>query len=307
MEYVLLVLGLIILLLGGKLLVDGASDIASSMGLSPGLIGLTIVAFGTSAPELLVSINAALKGSSDIALGNVIGSNISNISLVLGISAVMYPIVIHKSVLKLDYFFTLLTSLVFYFLAFNGILSRVEGLVLFVFLIGLNFYFFKKIERIEAEGTKEESKKRKFIIKAIGLLILGIAGLYFGSDMFVDSAVKISEKFGISQRVIGVTVIAIGTSLPELVTSIIAAWKKKTDIAIGNILGSNIMNVLAIIGITSMISPIGVSDSFLKFDFLWMIGFTLLLFPILRTRNIISRVEGGVLVILYVAYIFFLL
>lgn len=307
MEYVLLFLGLAILLFGGKLLVDGASDIASSLGISPGLIGLTIVAFGTSAPELLVSINAALKGSSDIALGNVIGSNISNISLVLGLSAVMYPIAIHKSVLKLDYFFTLLTSLAFYFLAYNGVLSRLEGLVLFVFLIGLNFYFFKKIERVETDESKKGGRKSKFMVKAIGLLVLGVAGLYFGSDLFVDSAVIISENFGISQRVIGVTVIAIGTSLPELVTSIIAAWNKKTDIAIGNILGSNIMNVLAIIGITSIISPIVVSDTFLKFDFLWMIGITLLLFPILRTRRIISRVEGAVLVILYFAYIFFLL
>jgi cation:H+ antiporter len=308
MVYILLILGLIILLAGGKFLVDGASALAAKFGLSAGLIGLTVVAFGTSAPELLVSINAAIKGNSDIALGNVIGSNISNISLVLGISAIVYPISIYKSVLKTDYLATLLSAILFYILAFNGLISRIEGFILFVLLIGLNIYFFKKLKVAEEDINEDVVKlKEQSLVKSGGLLLLGIAGLYFGSDMLVDSAVEISKMFGVSERIIGVTVIAIGTSLPELVTSIIAALKKETDIAIGNILGSNIMNILAIIGITSLISPINVSEIFVKQDFLWMLGLTILLFPILRSRLIISRWEGALLITVYGAYLFMIL
>lgn len=308
MVYILLILGLVILLAGGKFLVDGASAVAAKFGLSAGLIGLTVVAFGTSAPELLVSINAAIKGNSDIALGNVIGSNISNISLVLGISAIVYPISIYKSVLKTDYLATLLSAILFYVLAFNGLISRIEGFVLFVLLIALNIYFFKKLRVAEEDINEDVLKlKEQSLIKSGGLLLIGIAGLYFGSDMLVDSAVEISKMFGVSERIIGVTVIAIGTSLPELVTSIIAALKKETDIAIGNILGSNIMNILAIIGITSLISPINVSEVFIKQDFLWMLGLTILLFPILRSRLIISRLEGALLLAVYGAYLFMIL
>ncbi|MFC0261518.1 calcium/sodium antiporter [Fontibacter flavus] len=308
MVYLLLILGLVILLAGGKFLVDGASALAAKFGLSAGLIGLTVVAFGTSAPELLVSINAAIKGNSDIALGNVIGSNISNISLVLGISAIVYPISIYKSVLKTDYLATLLSAILFYLLAYNGLISKIEGLILFVLLIGLNIYFFKKLKVAEEDINEDVVKlKEQSLVKSGGLLLLGIAGLYFGSDMLVDSAVEISKMFGVSERIIGVTVIAIGTSLPELVTSIIAALKKETDIAIGNILGSNIMNILAIIGITSLISPINVSEVFIKQDFLWMLGLTALLFPILRSRLIISRLEGALLLAVYGAYLFMIL
>jgi cation:H+ antiporter len=303
--YFLLILGLVILLAGGKYLVDGASDLASFFGLSQGLIGLTIVAFGTSAPELLVSVNAALKGSSDIALGNVVGSNISNISLVLGISAILYPIVIHKSILKLDYLATLTSSILFFILALNGFISRVEGGVFLVLLIMLNYYFFRTLSKSDTDES--DNPKNHSIFKAVIFLIIGVLGLYFGSDLFVDNAVVISENFGISERVIGVTVIAIGTSLPELVTSVIAAINRKTDIAIGNILGSNIMNILAIIGVTSLISPIAVSEEFIKNDFIWMIGFTILLFPILRSAHNISRIEGGGLVLLYFIYIYMLL
>ncbi|EOZ99716.1 Inner membrane protein YrbG, predicted calcium/sodium:proton antiporter [Indibacter alkaliphilus LW1] len=305
MVYFLLILGLVILLAGGKYLVDGASDLASFFGLSQGLIGLTIVAFGTSAPELLVSVNAALKGSSDIALGNVVGSNISNISLVLGISAILYPIVIHKSILKLDYLATLISSILFFILALNGFISRVEGGVFLVLLIMLNYYFFRTLSKSDTDES--DNPKNHSIFKAVIFLIIGVLGLYFGSDLFVDNAVVISENFGISERVIGVTVIAIGTSLPELVTSVIAAINRKTDIAIGNILGSNIMNILAIIGVTSLISPIAVSEEFIKNDFIWMIGFTILLFPILRSAHNISRIEGGGLVLLYFIYIYMLL
>lgn len=308
MVYLMLFVGLAILLAGGKYLVDGASALASKFGISAGLIGLTVVAFGTSAPELLVSVNAALKGNSDIAMGNVIGSNISNISLVLGISALIYPIQIIRSVLKLDYLATLLSAILFYVLALNGMISRIEGIFLFALLIAFNWYFFRKLSVVDGE-LKEESENlnQTPLWKAVLFLVIGVLGLYYGSDLLVDNAVQISKVFGVSERVIGVTVIAIGTSLPELVTSVIAGIKKETDIAIGNILGSNIMNILAIIGITSTIKPIPVADAFLGQDFLWMLGLTLVLYPILRTRLRISRWEGLLLLGIYGAYLFSIL
>jgi cation:H+ antiporter len=309
MEYIYLGIGLVILLAGGKFLVDGASSVASKMGLSQGLIGLTVVAFGTSAPELLVSINAALKGTSDIALGNVVGSNIANLTLVLGTSAIMLPIVLHKSVLKMDYFSALASSVLFFFMAYNGIISRFEGAILVVLLISLNYYFFKKLRKVtEAEESIDEMSPILMPMwKGVSLVVLGIFGLYLGSEFMVSNAILISQTLGISERVIGVTVIAIGTSLPELATSIIAALNKKTDIAIGNILGSNIMNVLAIIGITTLISPIEVAPIFIEQDFIWMIGITLLLFPILRSRLLVSRWEGGLLLAIYAFYLFTIL
>jgi len=307
MVYVMLLFGLAILLAGGKFLVDGASALASKFGISAGLIGLTVVAFGTSAPELLVSVNAAIKGNSDIAMGNVIGSNISNISLVLGISALIYPIHIIRSMLKLDYLATLLSAILFYVLSLNGLISRTEGIFLFVLLIAFNWYFFRKLSKVEGEITEEEGMKHSPLWKSLILLVIGVFGLYYGSDLLVDNAVKISKVFGVSERVIGVTVIAVGTSLPELVTSVIAGIKKETDIAIGNILGSNIMNILAIIGITSMIKPIPVSDAFLGQDFFWMLGLTLVLYPILRSRLRISRMEGFFLIALYGTYLYSIL
>nr|MBI1229316.1 calcium/sodium antiporter [Cytophagales bacterium] len=306
MSYILLTVGLAILLVGGKVLVDGATAIAARLGLSPGLIGLTVVAFGTSAPELLVSVTAALKGTSDIAIGNVVGSNISNITLVLGISAVIFPIFIARSTLKLDYSFTLITTILFYLLSWNGIISLIEGIVLFSLFIAVNWYFFKKIERVE---TPDDTLllKQKSIGWAVLMIILGVVGLYFGSELFVDNGVLIAAYLGISERVVGVTVIAIGTSLPELATSVIAALKKETDIAIGNILGSNMMNILCIIGITAIVKPIAVSPLFITTDYLWMIGLTLLLFPLMRFGYSISRIGGSILLTGYGLYLYFLL
>ena len=310
MEYLLLVIGLVVLLAGGKYLVEGASGLAVRLGLSPGLIGLTVVAFGTSAPELLVSINAALKGTSDIALGNVVGSNIANISLVLGLSALLYPITIRMAILRMDYLFTVLTAFLFYFLAFDVQISRMEGGILLIILIALNWYFFKKL-KVADESLEGEvdfgSLKTTPIWKSLLLFSIGVLGLYFGSDLLVENAVKISKSIGISERIIGVTIVAVGTSLPEMVTSIIAALKKETDIAIGNILGSNIMNILAIIGITASIQPIAVGEIFLQKDFLWMIGITLLLFPLLRRNLKLGMGEGLILLAVYGAYLYTIL
>ncbi len=307
MEYVWLSLGLGILLLGGKLLVDGASSVALKLGLSAGLIGLTIVAFGTSAPELLVSITAALKGTSDIAVGNVVGSNISNITLVLGITAFVYPILITKSILKLDYTFTLITSLLFYILALNGMIGVWEGVFLVVLFFGVNFYFLKKIGKVDMSSDERESLKKTSLLKAITFLLLGIIGLYAGSELLVENGIQIAQNWGVSERIIGVTIIAVGTSLPELATSVIAGLKKETDIAIGNILGSNMMNVLSIIGVTALVKPISVSSDFLQVDFLWMLGMTVVLFPIMRWSYKISRWGGLILLLTYLTYLYFIL
>lgn len=307
MIYFLLCVGLLILLLGGKFLVDGASSLAMKFGLSQGFIGLTIVAFGTSAPELLVSLNAALDGKSDIAIGNVIGSNIANISLVLGISAIVFPIKISSSVFKVDYIVLISSTVIFYLLSLNGIISRFEGIVLLLILILINIYFFFKLGKVDLIEFEGDLILPMPIWKSISLLIVGIFGLYYGADLFVESSVEIASIFGVSERIIGITVIAIGTSLPEMATSIIAALNKKTDIAIGNILGSNIMNILAIIGATAAISPIPVSEGFLNQDFYWMLGLAIVLFPILRSGDRVSRIEGVFLFAAYCIYIFIIL
>lgn len=309
--YLLLALGLIILLVGGKFLVDGASAIAVKLGMSSGLIGLTIVAFGTSAPELLVSVNAALKGNSDISIGNVVGSNIANIGLVLGLSGIFYPIMIKRSHLRFDYLVTVLVTILFFILGLNGLIGLWEGILLFSVFILFNFYLFKSskggiADDKEVEAEIEQVKGYSWLI-SIAFFLAGIIGLYFGSELLVENAVKISREFGVSERVIGVSIIAIGTSLPELITSIMAALSKRTDLALGNILGSNIMNILSIIGITAIIQPIGVSEDFLDVDFLWMIGITLLLFPLMKTKMQVSKIEGSILFGSYCLYMFFLL
>lgn len=310
--YFLLILGLVILLLGGKSLVDGASCIAFKLGMSSGLIGLTIVALGTSAPELLVSINASLKGSLDISIRNVVGSNISNIALVLGLSGLFYPILIRKSHIRFDYGMMLFVTLIFYFFSLDSSISHWEGVILVSGLVGFNVYLFRNLGKgfgedpQIVEGELEEVKNYSWIT-SISLLIGGTVGLYFGSELLVENAILISREFGISERIIGVTIVAIGTSLPELITSIIAAISKRTDLALGNILGSNIMNILAIIGITAIINPIQVSQEFLRSDYLWMIGISLILYLLMRTKMRISKIEGSALLLSYLTYLYFLI
>ena len=310
--YLFLLLGLAILLFGGKFLVDGATSIAFKLGMSSGLIGLTVVAFGTSAPELLVSVNAALKGNSDISIGNVVGSNIANIALVLGLSGLFYPILINRTQLRFDYTLMVLVTIVFYLISFNGKVSFWNGLFLFGGFLVFNLYLFRNLGKgivNENEMVEEELEEVKNYswLSSIGLFFGGVIGLYAGSELLVENAVLISRDFGVSERVIGVTIIAIGTSLPELITSIMAALSKRTDLALGNILGSNIMNILSIIGLTAIIKPITVSQEFLSSDYLWMIGFSLLLFPLMKTKMKISLFEGTILLLGYGLYIFFLL
>jgi cation:H+ antiporter len=312
LTYFLLALGLIILLLGGKTLVNGASSIASKLGMKPGLIGLTVVAVGTSLPELLVSVSAALKGNSDIAVGNILGSNLSNIGLVLGLSGIFFPIMIKKSLLQFEYLITLIVSLIFFGLSIDGELTFGDGIILFSLFIIFTMYLLRNlgsgIGDIKEEGEKQVRQVFEYSwIKASGLFISGVMGLFIGSELLVVNAVNISRELGVSERIIGITIVSIGTSLPELVTSIVAALSKRTDMAIGNILGSNILNILLIIGVTSILQPIQVSPEFLTSDYWWMIGITLILFPLMRTKMRISKIEGAILLTIYLTYLYFLI
>lgn len=306
----ILVLGLVTLIVGGEILVKGASKLAMRFNVSSLVVGLTVVAFGTSAPELLVSLNSALKGAPDFALGNVIGSNISNLALVLGTAALFGFIPIKKESARRDWPVTLGSSLLLYIFAYNGMISSIEGTILVILLViylGSLLYTTRKEQiRLDVEAPKDKLEKQG-ITKDILQVSLGIVCLYFGADWFIGGAEEIAVDLGVSQRVIGLTVLALGTSLPELFTSVIAARKGETDLALGNLLGSNIFNVLSIIGITSIIKPLSVNMDILHTDFPWMIGITLLILPLMIFRKRLGTPSGIILIALYLLYVFFLL
>lgn len=306
----ILVLGLVTLIVGGEVLVKGASKLALRFNVSSLVVGLTVVAFGTSAPELLVSLNSALKGAPDFALANVIGSNISNLALVLGTAALFGFIPIKKDSAKRDWPVTLGSSVLLYVFAYNGMITSMEGVILVILLViylGSLFYTTRK-EQIKLDVEEPKDKLEKWgIAKDIFQVSLGILCLYFGADWFIGGAEEIAVDLGVSQRVIGLTVLALGTSLPELFTSVIAAKKGETDLALGNLLGSNIFNILSIIGITSVIKPLSVNMDILHTDFPWMIGITLLILPLMIFRKRLGTPSGIILIVLYLLYVFFLL
>lgn len=313
----LLVVGLTILIGGAEALVRGASSIGRRFGISPLVIGLTIVAFGTSAPELTVNIYSALVGSTDLALGNIIGSNIANILLILGVTAAIVPLTVKSSTVRWEIPLSLLAVLfVFVFgsdVLFDGgttnVLTRTDGFAFLGFFIIFMFYVFALIKNDPAppeEGTESEGKQLGNLT-AIGLSIAGLAGLVLGGKLLVDQAVTLASLAGLSESVIGLTVVAIGTSLPELATSIVAALKKEVDIAVGNVIGSNIFNVFWILGVTSIIAPIPAPPGFMV-DALVAVGATLVLFFALFVGNKhqLDRWQGVVFIIAYIAYITYL-
>ncbi|MFQ3214020.1 MAG: cation:H+ antiporter [Marivirga sp.] len=305
----LLIVGLITLIIGGDLLVRGASRIALRFKISPLVVGLTIVAFGTSAPELLISIQAALTGSPDITMGNVIGSNICNLALVLGITALIAPIHVNSDSIKIDWPMTMGSSLLLYFVVREGFVNSYEGIFFLIILVLYLVFIIRRSRKnntsieslgIEVDDVPEASKTG--IYKEVGLIAIGGIGLYFGSDWFVNSAKDMAIYLGVSERIVGITVVALGTSLPELVTSIVAAFKKETDLALGNLMGSNIFNILSILGITSLIEEIHVSPIILNSDMIWMLAITLVLFPFMAINKKIDRYEGLILLGVYIFY-----
>ncbi len=316
LTYILFIVGFVFLIKGADFLVDGSASIAKKLKISSIVIGLTIVAFGTSAPELIVNIFASAQGSSEIAIGNILGSNISNILLILGISAIIYPLAAKRSTVLKEIPLSLLAILVLGFVAndvlidgalFSGI-TRIDGLVLLSFFVIFLYYSFgiAKQENGDSNNDQEEIKVFKNY-KSILFIFLGLIGLAIGGKWIVDGAIKIAQIFNVSESLIGLTVVAIGTSLPELATSAVAAYKKQADIAIGNIVGSNIFNIFWILGLSSIINPLPFSISS-NFDILMTIFASLILFFVMFVgkKHIIQRWQGILMVLLYIGYILFL-
>ena len=305
--YLLLLAGLILLFVSGKYLVDSSVVIATRFRIPTMIIGLTVVAFGTSAPELLVSVQAAMKGFPEIAMGNVVGSNISNILLVLAITALIFPIPVPKNSVRHDWPVLMFVSLLLFAFAWDGNLTRLEGLILLLLLmlyIAVAVIQARKSQR----GQKEEpagGKQMKAWIAGL-VFLLSCAGLAVGADLLVEHAAIVAEGLGVSQRVISITMVAVGTSIPELATSVIAALRKETEIAIGNIIGSNIMNILSVLGISSVIGNISVDRAISHFDIPWMLGVTILLLLMMlpASRAKIVRWEGVLMIVVYLLYIY---
>jgi len=306
--YLLLFAGLALLFVSGKFLVDSSVAISRRLKIPRMIIGLTVVAFGTSAPELLVSLQAAFSGYPEIAMGNVVGSNISNILLVLAITALIFPIPVPKSSVKRDWPIMMAVSVLLYIFSLNGWISRLEGMV-FVGLLGAYILYSilrsRGAERI-VELEPDQGPMKWWV--AVIIFLISCVGLAFGADLLVENVALIAEEIGISKRVVSITMVAVGTSIPEVATSVIAALKKETDISVGNIIGSNIMNILSVLGFTSLVSPISVSTETVGFDIPWMLGisllFLLLMLPASRAR--ISRWEGSFMIVIYLVYIYFL-
>lgn len=319
MEFLLLITGFIMLIKGADYFVDGASSIAKFFKVPTIIIGLTIVAFGTSSPELAVNINAILKNSNNIALGNIVGSNIVNILLILGITSIIKPMHINKNTLTKEFPFLILSTLVLFVLSLdiyskNGIkqLSKIDGFVLLILFIAFFYYLINSTvkSKITIENTsnteKPENITKYYIYKSIIVTVCGLAAIIIGGNLVVEQSVIIAKNFGISERIIGLTIVAIGTSLPELVTSVVAAWKNEADIAIGNIVGSNIFNMLFILGISSWIRPLPI-DSSSYFDILFLVFATIITYILCLSKKNISRYEGITLSFFYIAYIGYLL
>lgn len=310
MEYALVAGGLLLLFGGGEVLVNGAVSLASRLGVSPLIVGLTVVGFGTSAPELLVSLEAALGGQPDIAVGNVVGSNIANILLILGAAAVIYPIRCAPQVVFRDGVVMLLAALLFVLLALEGIIPRWQGVLMFgalLVFVGYSYWSerYRKApsERLHRHEAEEFGDSQRSLGMSLLLVAIGFAALLGGSKMLVSGAVDIARAAGISEAVIGLSLVAVGTSLPELATSCMAAFRKHTDVAVGNVLGSNIFNILSVLGLTAIVAPVPISPQILALDLWIMLGVSVLLLPVLITGWRISRGEGVVFLFAYAAYI----
>ena len=314
----ILIAGLVLLVAGAEVLVKGASRIAFMFGLSPLVIGLTIVAYGTSSPELMVSIQSSLAGQPDIALGNVVGSNIFNVLLILGVSALITPLVVAQQLIRLDVPILIGISCLTLMFGLDGKISRVDGTI---FLIGIILYttFLLIQSRKERNPEVTDEYEREYggstarspqqIAINIGFVVLGLGLLVLGSKFLVDSSIAIARSFGVSELVIGLTLVAAGTSLPELATSVVASVRGERDIAVGNVIGSNIFNILAVLGGSSLFSADGltVSASALRFDIPVMIAVAVICLPVFITGQLIARWEGLLFLSYYVAYTAYLI
>jgi cation:H+ antiporter len=308
-----LIAGLVLLVIGAEGLVRGAVRLAAMLGTPPLIIGLTIVAYGTSAPEMFVSLQSSLSGNADIALGNVVGSNIFNVLFVLGLSALVTPLIVAQQLIRLDVPIMIGVSFLLQLLALDGVLNRAEGVFLFMGGIGYTLFLIW-YSRKESNTAVQEEYAQEYSFQSsrpglqwlvnLGFIAGGLLLLALGSDWLISSSTALAESFGVSQLIIGLTIVAAGTSLPELATSVIASFRGERDIAVGNVVGSNIFNILAVLGVAAMASPTGiqVASSALRFDIPVMIAVAIICFPIFFTGNVICRWEAVLFLVYYGAY-----
>lgn len=305
---VLFFVGLILLYFGAEYMVSGSSRFALSLGIRPMIIGMTIVALATSMPEMMVSLAAVLKGTSDIAAGNIIGSNVANIGLILGAAALLAPMQVAKDTLKKDIPIMLAASVLLFLFALDGVLGFVDGLLLVSGLVIFILYCIRdsrkdgKVQPANDDAVAEEKRHRS---RDILLIVGGIIGLGLGAELMVRSAITIARGYGLSDIVIGMTIVALGTSLPELAASMMGAWKGEMDLSVGNVIGSNIFNLLFVLGVCSMIRPIPIEPSTLRFELPLMLLFSFFLLPLIGRRMKIGRTEGGLLLLGYLSFVGF--
>lgn len=306
-QIVFLILGFVFLMKGADWFVDGASALASRLGIPQIVIGLTIVAFGTSAPEAAVSITAGLQGSPDLAISNVLGSNILNVLLILGVASIITPLAIKKNTFRYEIPFVAVITLLLLGLGLWGHdISRIDGIIFLALMCAFMVYLIFVAKSEKNSSNDETTAKEMAIWKMILFILVGGAGIIFGSQITVNSATEIARHFGMSERLIGLTIIAFGTSLPELITSVIAAIKKNADIAIGNVVGSNIFNILFVLGLTAVISPINYANAFIADNVMALIAMILLFFCVLKNKKL-GRIGGIIMLLSYAAYFVFFL
>lgn len=308
LSIILIIVGFVFLIVSADLLVEGSSGIAKKFHIPEIIIGLTIVSIGTSMPELFVSITSALEGYSDMALGNIVGSNLCNLLLILGLSAILKPVTFQKETRIYEIPMCLLFTIILAIFCNTGNrISRIEAvalIILFTLFLGYTIFMGKKKSSEELENNQKDETKNNSTIKNLSLIILGIIGLKLGGSLAVDNAVNVANYFNVSEKIISLTILAVGTSLPELVTSVTAAIKGNSDIAIGNIIGSNIFNMLLIIGVSAIINPITYNTSYnLDFSILLISAIVLALFPFIPPKDKMSRANGVIYFLMYVAYI----
>ena len=306
--YFFVVCGFFLLLFGAEIMLRGAVGFADKLGISKLVVGMTIVAFGTSAPEFLVSLNAALSGSPAIAVGNLVGSNISNILLVTGISAFLMPILLEKKSFKSDGWILLLGTSLFFLLTFRLEISLFSGLLLLLFFVSFLFHsYFREKRRFNSQNVvsgHDDQGQSSNILTLLIYLVLGISGLVFGAQILVDGGVGLARKYGINEAAIGLTVMALGTSLPELAATVVAAIRKQSELALGNIVGSNIFNIVGIVGAVSIITPLSIPARVVSVDGWVMMAATIMLMPYMSGRwTRIGRFEGFLFLLIYLIYI----
>ena len=307
MDFLGILFGIILLSHGGDLLTKSSVDISLKFSVPKIIIGMTIVSFATSAPELIVSLNATLDGFSNFAIGNVLGSNIANIGLVLGIIAIIYPISLKQRFYTTDFPLLVISTCIFYFIIFTGNqISRPEGFILLFSITVILLYLFIYQKKSISEFSDDFDRSKISISKSFLHIIFSGFLLWLGSETLIKSAISVATKFEISQRVISITMVAIGTSIPELAASVVASLKKQNDLSIGNLIGSNIFNLLVVIGITSSISPMyGIENSTIYKDMLWVVLFSAIILPLalVGRKSVLTRKKGIILLVLYLIFI----